>query len=237
MHTLGARLRKAREDDDYVETDLRVWTNKLKQLRSNAIGVLSTARIYEDSTKVFVGKICISMARPTLLSEERFGEFYGQICIENDGHVAVHSGLNGHSDAYVRGAMEYSIGKHQIRFHINQKSTSYMYFSILSATVPISESSENKCHMYGWATDDSLNFPLSDPQPQKGFKDFRRETTFELQLTLDCDNQEISYFNERTKKTHQMTVNTSLCPLPWQLEFYLFDPGDRVELLSSTQIS
>ena len=57
MHTLGARLRKAREDDDYVETDLRVWTNKLKQLRSNAIGVLSTARIYEDSTKVFVGNV------------------------------------------------------------------------------------------------------------------------------------------------------------------------------------
>ena len=178
------------------------------------------------------------MARPTLLSEERFGEFAGQICIENDGHVAVHSGLNGHSDAYVRGTMEYSIGKHQIRFHINKKTSVYeMAFSILSATVSLSESLEATYIRYGWTTFDHLRFPSSDSQPKKSFKDFRGETTFELQLTLDCDNQEISYFNERTKKTHQMTVNTSLCPLPWQLEFYLFEPGDRVELLSSTQIS
>jgi hypothetical protein len=172
-----------------------------------------------------------------LAQEERFGEFFGSICIRDNGLVALHSG-SVRSDAYVRGKGEYSEGKHRIKFIINKKTATYiMSFNIVSKLTPISRTSYLKPPItYGWPTDDGLNYPDKDRSHKKGFNDLQGETTFELQILLHCDNRKISYFNEKTKNTHEMNVNIDLCPFPWQLEFYLFDIGDRVQLVSSTQV-
>jgi hypothetical protein len=237
LHEFAERLRKAREDDDYVETDLRTWTTKLEKLKSDVNSFSSSACICEDSTKVFISRIYVAVTKENLAQEERFGEFCGNIRIEDNGRVALFSGFDG-CNAYVRGRGEYSNGKHQIRFIINKKTTEYiMSFNIVSKFAPVLRtSSGEKPIIYGWHTDDRLNNPNKDFQNKKNFKDLRGETSFELQILLDCDNHKISYFNERTKNTHQMNVNIDLCPFPWQLEFYLFDVGDRVQLISSAQV-
>ncbi len=237
LHKLAERLQKAREDEDYVETDLRTWTTKLEKLKSDVNGVSSSARICKDSTKVFISKIYVSATKENLAQEERFGEFFGNIRIEDNGCVALYNGSN-ISSAYVRGKNEYSKGKHQIQFIIHKRTASFvMSFNIVSKLTPVSRTSSLKPPItYGWHTDDGLNYPDKDRQIKKSFKDFQGETIFELQILLDCDNRKISYFNEKTKNTHEMNVNIDLCPFPWQLEFYLFDIGDRVQLVSSTQV-
>ena len=167
--------------------------------------------------------------------KEQFNEVSGNVRIEDDGRVAVYSGVD-RSGAYARGKAEYSQGKHQIQFVLIKRSASFvMSFNVVSKSIPISRISyTGKRIIYGWHTDDGVNNPDGNYQPKKTFRDFRDELQFEIQLTLDCDNRKISYFNQRTKNTHEMNVNTNICPLPWQLEFYLFDVGDRIELVSSS---
>lgn len=240
LHDLAQQLRQAREGDDYVETDLRTWTNKLEQLKCDMNTVSPLARVCEDTTKMLISRIYVSITEPTvtMTSEERFGEVYRDIRIEENGRLALHSGTET-CFAYVRGQKEYFKGKHQIRFIITKRTASItMSFNVAPTVLAISSSpSDEIYHVYGWETDDEIIIPASDYHTSKDFKDFRGETTLELQVTLDCDQRKISYFNERTKNTHQMNVNISVCPLPWQLEFCLYDLGDRVQLLSSTQVS
>ncbi len=237
LHELAERLRKAREYDDYVETDLRTWAVKLEKLKCDFTTISPSARICEDSTKDFISSIYVAVTKENLASEERFGEVYRSIHIEDNGRVALLSGPES-CIAYVRGKNEYSKGKHQIRFMMNKRTASFvMSFNIVPTILAISSSpSDGEYYAYGWETDDGLNIPDSDFGTEKNFQDLQGETSFELQILLDCDNRKISYFNERTKNTHEMDVNIDLCPFPWQLEFYLFDVGDRVELVSSTQL-
>lgn len=237
MYDLAERLRKARADDDYVETDLLTWTSKLKKLKRDIANISPSINICEDSTKVLIAKMYISSMRQNLPQEERFEEFFGNIRIEDNGRVASYSGL-GSSDAFVRGKGEYSKGKYQIRFIINKQTASYvMSFNIVSKSDPISKMSSNrKYSAYGWQTDDGVNKPDKNHEVNKNFEDLRGKTTLELELVIDCDNRKISYFNERTKQTRELNVNIDKCPFPWQVEFYLYDIGDRVQLLSSTQV-
>jgi len=238
LHDLAERLQKARENDDYVETDLRTWTTILEKLKCDVITVPPSIHVYEDSTKLLIGKLHVSSTKQNLIQEERFGEFVGDICIEDNGRVALYSGSYS-SNSYVRGKEEYSNGKHKIRVIINKKTATYaMSFSIVSKSTPISQTtSDTETHIaYGWYTDDDIHNPDSSYQVSKNFKDLQGETTFELELIIDCDNRKISYFNERTKNTHEMNVNIDICPFPWQLEFYLFYIGDRVQIVSSSQV-
>ncbi len=54
-----------------------------------------------------------------------------------------------------------------------------------------------------------------------------------ITLVFDCDNQMISYTNERTEYTHQINIDINKCPFPWQLHINLFGEDDRVRLLST----
>ncbi len=237
MHDLAIRLQKAREDDDYVETDLRTWTTKLEKLKDDIVTVSSSMSVYEDSMKVLIGQMYVSSIIPNFTQEERFGEFLGDIRIEDNGCEAIHNGSR-RCEAYVRGKWKYSKGKHKIQFAIYKKTTSYVIsFNIISKSTPISTaSSYEKRPVYGWNTTDSVNNPDKDHRVKKSFEDLQDETTFELEVTIDCDNRKISYFNKQTANTHEMNVNISKCPFPWQLEFQLYDIGDRIQLVSSSHV-
>ncbi|CAF3838322.1 unnamed protein product [Rotaria sordida] len=187
LHDLAERLRKARTDDDYVETDLEIWVTKLEKWKRYVTAVFHSINIHEDPTNVLIAKMYISSTVQQLDFEEQFGEISGDINIEDNGHVIKHG------------------------------SSKKEYFG------------------YGWQTDDYMNNPDSGCKTRQNSKDLQGETMLKLKLLIDCDNRKIGYFNEQTKNTHEMTVNISKCPFPWQLEFYLFDIDDRVEILSSSQ--
>jgi hypothetical protein len=231
LHDLAEGLQKARADDDYVETDLYTWTSILQKLRDDINIHSSSISIEEDQTEIVVGKLYIST--PTvqrLRQREGFGQTFGNIRIEDNGHLAVHHGPKS-GNAFVRGVGEYSSGEHYIRFLVKKNSTTYeSSFIIVSKFMSISEQ-DTEYKGYGWWSDDKICCAGVGMIVDGNFRDLKDQTTFEIELQLDCDNQKISYVNQRTKNRREMNVDMTKCPFPWQVEFYLFGSGDCIQLL------
>ncbi|CAF2949879.1 unnamed protein product [Rotaria sp. Silwood2] len=131
LYDLSERLRKARIDDDYVESDLCTWTTMLEKLRRDLTTIAPLINIYEDPTKILVTNICISETELHIKQNENFGESLGNIRIEENGCVAIHIGSR-KSDAFVRGICEYSLDKHKIRLFVKKNTTAcYCFFGII----------------------------------------------------------------------------------------------------------
>jgi hypothetical protein len=231
LHDLAERLQKARIDDDYVETDLRTWTTMLQKLKDDINRYSPSISIQEDRTQILVSKMYVSTTATQHSKQiERFGESTENIRIDNNGLLAIHCGPR-NASAYVRGIGEYSSGKHYVRFLFKKDSIRFAtWFGIVSKLEPISgeKSSYSRC---GWLSDDSVDRSGAKMAFEENFQDMRGQTTFEIELQLDCDNQKISYVNQRTKNRRGINVDISKCPFPWQVEFYLFEIGDCVKLL------
>jgi hypothetical protein len=198
----------------------------------NTVSPLIT--IHEDSTKL-IGKISVTKATQFIEQEERFGESSGDVRIEMNGHKIIHGGQK-RSEAFVRGTCEYSLGKHNIRFVVTRESTKYsMSFGIISKLklIPQSEGDMERS-TYGWKSNDEMMSSTAKMPVSKEFRDMRGQKTFEIELSLDCDNRKISYFNQKTKNRREMNVDITVCPFPWQLLFYLYDVGHCVQFVSST---
>lgn len=225
MKHLSQRLRKAREEDDYVEFDLQLWTNKLEKLKKELTATNSSITIREDSTLALIPNIHLSAVHQQLFFNESFLRSVGDIQIEENGQLAMH-GNQKRSDAFLCGKHEYTLGKHTIRFIINKKNADYITtFGIASMASQLS--------VYGWSSDDqTVGGGYSKSKAPYNQRDMKGETALQIELSIDCDNKKIAYFNERTKCTKEMNVDTDLCPFPWQLYFYLYDTGDRVRLLT-----
>jgi hypothetical protein len=119
---------------------------------------------------------------------------------------------------------------------VNKKNKEWViFFGIISklSTIPQSEYDMEKS-AYGWYSDDGkILHNTSLPAAGSNVRDLEGEIKYEIELLLDCDNQKISYFNQRTKNTREINVDIRICSFPWQLLFYLYDIGDQFRLLSS----
>jgi hypothetical protein len=231
LHNLAERLQKARVDDDYMETDLRTWTTMLQKLKDDINRYSPSISIREDRTQILVSKMYVSTTAMQHSRQcERFGKSTENIRIDNNGLLAIHCGPKNDS-AWVRGIGEYSSGKHNIRFLFEKTSTLYTtWFNVVSKLMPISDKMSSQ-KSYGWSSDDHILCPDIAKAIDKNFQDMIGQTTFEIELQVDCDNRKISYINQRTKNRREMNVNISKCPFPWQVQFYLFEVGDCVTLL------
>ncbi|CAF2557794.1 unnamed protein product [Rotaria sp. Silwood2] len=236
LYDLSERLRKARIDDDYVESDLCTWTTMLEKLKHDLITISPLINIYEDPTKILVAKMCISETELHIKQNEKFGESLGNIRIEENGCVAIHIGSR-RGDAFVRGICEYSLGKHNIRLLVKKKTTAYYcFFGIISKAKSIPQNeTDMKISTYGWRSDDKTIPLYADSRTSKDFLDMRCQTLFEIELLLDCDNRKIIYINQQTENAREMKVDVTICPFPWQLLFYLHAAEDCIQLISPSQ--
>jgi hypothetical protein len=222
---LSQRLRKACEEDDYVENDLRSWTMKLEDLKKDFTPTHSSITLYEDPKLPLIANINISPVKQQMLPKENFLHSTGDIHIEDNGQLAIHDNRQ-RSDAFLSGRNEYTQDKHKIRFIINKKDSNYITtFGITSM--------QSKLSVYGWSSDDqTVGGQYSQLRNLYNQSDMKGETTLQIEFTIDCDQRKISYLNERTGCTKEMNVDLHSCPFPWQLYFYLYDTGDRVRLLT-----
>ncbi|CAF3694381.1 unnamed protein product [Rotaria sp. Silwood1] len=238
LYNLAEELKKARIDDDFVETDLRKWTSMLKKIQHDVADVCPSTTISEDPTKPLVAKIFVSSTRQLHLEQnERFGISFGNVRIAEDGFLAYHL-KPGIGDAFVCGMKEYSSGKYEIRFLMNKKDSEYtMSFNIISKSTSVPKDQlDLEKSSYGWYSDDNICLCGADLSLYTVHHDMIGKTTFEIELLIDCDNRKISYFNEETKNRREMNVDIKKCPFPWQLLFYLYDVEDSVRLLSSKKL-
>ncbi|CAF1552976.1 unnamed protein product [Rotaria sp. Silwood1] len=231
LHELAERLGKARIDDDYVETDLQTWTNMLEKLKDDVNTFSSSIYMQENPKEILVAKMYISKTLQQPREREQFRESYGPILIENNGFMATHIGPK-NDTAYVRGLGEYSLGTHKIRFLFTKNSIHYITsFKVVSALMPINGASKASREGYGWSSMDEIERPGNQMIFNRNTLDMKGETSFEIELQLDCDNQKISYVNQRTKNQRELNVDITKCPFPWQVRFYLYEVGDCVRLL------
>ncbi len=232
LHGLAERLQKARIDDDYVETDLRTWATMLEKLKNDVTTPSSSIRIEKDPAQILVAKIFLVTPEQHSRQTERFRQSYGSVRIEENGRMARQCGSK-NGDTFVRGIGEYSSGRHNVRFLFQKSSIQWATsFYVVSKLKSISERIFSSSYQdYGWYSNDNT-VPSDVLLPiQKSLQDMMGQTTFEIELHVDCDNRKISYFNQRTKNQRELKVDITKCPFPWQLEFFLYEPGDSVRFL------
>jgi hypothetical protein len=152
--------------------------------------------------------------------------------IKDNGRLIVHDKLN--NPVEVRGKFEYSSGIHRFRLQIEKNPLgTWIFFGIISKSMPMTKNSYESSSSYGWA--DYNDFFLAGIR-QNNQTTGQFSHTLEndiISLVFDCDNQMISYTNERSQNTHQLKIDINKCPFPWQLHINLFGQDDQVRLLSA----
>jgi hypothetical protein len=224
LNQLSKRLRKARENDDYIETDLQTWTKKLKSLRQDGTAVNAPLLLHEDSKQALISTIYLAFAQQQSRPYDSLLHSVGDVLIEDNGQLAIH-GQRKRGDAHLFGKNEYSQGQYQVRFSIHKQDPQCLStFGIASI--------QSQSSIFGWNSNDQTvgtRYP-SDPQTSSR-RDLKGESILQIQMTIDCERRKLVYINERTRSVREIDVNLSSCPLPWRLYFYLFDTGDQVRLL------
>ncbi|CAF3905655.1 unnamed protein product [Rotaria sp. Silwood1] len=224
---LTEKLSEAHKADDYVETDLKEWMEKLDKLKVD-LNAFQTIDFSEDNNKnALVSKIFINDA-----STDMFHQTVGDIQIIEDGKVAVHLLTNGHAAVRCRG--EYSLGKHRFHFKIEGLNNPHSFScGIVSKNTPtdsIYMTSVNN-NMYGCGislvTQKYLNHNVLVCFTGQNHY-FQTNVTYEF--LVDCDEQIIRLTEGQSGNTRELKVNLTTCSLPWQVFIGLFSANDCVRL-------
>ncbi|CAF1083760.1 unnamed protein product [Adineta steineri] len=231
---LAKQLENARENHEYIENDLHRWKILLEQFKYDLTILSPSVVLNQDQDETLIKNISISKINEQIILTETLVSDSNHIQFDDNHHIAMHCGPY-RTPAYINGTQEYSSGQYKIRLFISKKTSEFILsFNIMSKLME--NSSESEILTYGWQSDDFI-IPSQYYSPNEQFSpDLKGKTKFHIEFLIDCDNTKISYFNEKTKRTRVINVDIEKCPLPWKLYFYLYDVGDSVRLLSSTQI-
>ena len=225
LEDLTQQLKTARNEDQFFENDLKDWINKLNHL-SNQLKIPSEVSLkYSNNDPPFLSTISIEH------SHERFEQSNGNIHIVENGLKIVHNDTNTY--ASVRGFNDYHQGEHHLRFHIENLTKNWIFFGIGSKSGVIPDYPSIGKTVYGWS---GLNNVWRDGIRSTNFdgyiSDF--ENNDQIHLILNCNEQMICLFNERTNIRYELNVNIHSCPFPWKLIVGLFhSPGESLRLISS----
>ncbi|CAF1531230.1 unnamed protein product [Rotaria sp. Silwood1] len=227
LGNLTQKLTKARDDDDFVETDLKDWTDKLNKIKNDWTAP-QTINIQQDANEVsFIRKITIND-----WSDDCLEQSAGDIRIEENGLVIVHGPSQGH--AAVRGRCQYSSGQHRFRFKIETLGASkWVFFGIKPKDAPMIPDSANTNTAYGWAGGNAVLLNGAVQSNYNGYtSDMEMNDIFEL--IVDCDEKKLRLINERTRSTYELNVDVTKCSFPWQLNIGLYYSNDRVRMIDQT---
>ena len=145
LKQLTQELTAARSEDNFIEIDLKEWTESLENLTKDLRTPSSINVQQETSNTPFIQKILVSTKQ-----KEFFERATAKMNIDENGQV-ICSQSQGDSTARSHG--EYSSGQHNFRFKIEQKHASnLMYFGIVSKNTPLQERSYSTPTNFGWTT-------------------------------------------------------------------------------------
>jgi hypothetical protein len=109
LQQLSEQLKRGREHDDFIETDLQDWKKTLENLKTNLISP-STISINRDDNVSLVHNISITSFVKTSEEFERLSD--NGVRIEERGQVIIHDALDDYTE--IRGKNEYVSGSHKI---------------------------------------------------------------------------------------------------------------------------
>ncbi|CAF3574906.1 unnamed protein product [Rotaria sp. Silwood1] len=221
LNNLSDELRQAHDDNDFIEIDLQKWTKKLEELKKELYN-LTTVTIEEDSTPL-VFKILIDCHN----SSDVFQRVCGIAQIKENGCLIVKDGVDDHRE--IRGKKEYISGQHILRFQIERLfGNLWIFFGIISKFESMQLYSHNSPSSYGWTTNNQI-YVGGQCRCEQTSNAIENDT---VTLSIDCDQRRIMLKNERTNCVMQLSIDTTLCPFPWQFHLNLYDSLTRVRILS-----
>lgn len=228
LESLGQELTKFRHDDDFIETDLKKWTDTLNILKTE-ITTTPTVQIQLDhDTTSFISKLVIY----TLDSSDVFDRTAGNIIIQENGEVVVKN--QDQQCASVRCKNSYNTGQHRFRFKIEHSNASvWNFFGIMHKDAPIQAQIFNAATAYGWTANGYILRNGTAHLKWNGYVG-GVQTNDVIELQIDCEHRTIRWTNERTKHTHTIDVDLDACNFPWQLNLCLLYSKDRIRILKNS---
>jgi hypothetical protein len=223
---LTNELNKARNEDDYVETDLKAWKEKLDELQTNLTAAEIINFNHDNNETSLIPKIFINDA-----STDSFSQTKGNIQISEDGKVVIHGVPDEIAEARCRG--EYSLGQHRFHFQIGTLSSQYGFScGIVSKTTPVGSifnpPSFRNMHVYsydGSGTYNPLNHNVVFFFSAQSYP-FQSNNTYEL--LLDCNRKMMCLKNEQSGFTAECNIDVTKCPFPWQFFITLLHANESV---------
>ncbi len=219
LEILSNELREGRQENDFSEIDLQRWIHKLEELRKEILNP-ATIAIQEDSTSL-VNNIHITR-QDTL---DVFERVFDNAEIKENGRLVVNVS---NACTEIRGKSGYSTGRHTLRFRVEHLvGNPWIFFGIISKSELMQANSYSSSSNNGWATG---NQTYVNGQ-------YTSEQTIEITqndvvvLLIDCDQRKIELKNERTTCTCQMSIDTKVCPFPWQFHLNLYAQNTCVRIL------
>jgi hypothetical protein len=229
LERLTEQLRKARNDDQFFETDLKEWTKKLDALKKDLVTPQTINIRYDNNITSFISKILID--KITDVSDECFEQALGNIQITNNGTIITHNQTD--SYASVRGQRDYSSGEYRLRFLIeNLSGNKWVFFGVVSKSAPTSPTSSIGKTAYGFSGENNVWHDGVNTNKLNGYtSDF--ETNDIIELFISCDQRKIRLTNERRRGINTLDVDIAKCSFPWKLSVGLvYSPGECIRILS-----
>ncbi|CAF1378073.1 unnamed protein product [Rotaria sordida] len=238
FNQITKQLENARQNHEYFEKDLYRWKIILEQFKYDLTILSPSIIFYEDHNQTLINNIFILKMDQQSTLDETLISFSDEIHFDDNHHIAMHCGPY-RNPAYISGKQEYSSGRYQIRLFISKRTNEFILsFNIISKLMQLSSNLFDSQYLtYGWQSDDCIHPSQYCLSNEKICLDLKGKTKFHITFLIDCNKHKISYLNEKTKQIREINVDIEKCPLPWKLFFYLYDIGDSVRLLSSSQIS
>ncbi|CAF2050997.1 unnamed protein product [Rotaria magnacalcarata] len=218
--------------------NLEEWRTQLSELRNNIDSAISCNLIKDKRSPIYIIKIEADNAVNQILKkqlsykvDDRFCLIRGPVQLDCN---AMRSIYVGDDDGYgrIRGQQKYSQSRSMIRFKIEKtRSPQALFFGITTSNANLDQRLWSDPATIGWCGDNSIWVHGYHDNIKSQSVDDRFQFGDILQLTLNCDRNQIELYNERTDKTHIQCVDLKETPFPWHFLVGLFSNGDCVTIV------
>ncbi|CAF4057960.1 unnamed protein product, partial [Rotaria sp. Silwood1] len=246
---LTQEIRDCRESYDYTEVDIKKWIDQLKEFRQ-IIERPSIIKIdYDNNITSAVKLIKVTGPQHSLLSftqeerlnennnctneqmiaspSEKFSESFGDIELSTDGLSGrcLSSRWDG---SCISGMGRYSSKIHYIRFRIENKTSNYWFFGIITASQQLTSSISAVQSACGWW---DLGYIVVNGKTKDGNRTKTMNSGDEVTLILDCDNRLIQLQHHGRNALVGIQIDLEQCPFPWKLVIRLDSEHDCVKIV------
>lgn len=232
---LKQALTHARGEDDYVETDLKEWLDKLEKLKVD----LNATQTIDFNEKPVDGNTLIQKIFIPNVSHDLFMQTEGDVAIIEDGKVALHGPTQQY--AFARGRVGYSSGQQSVRFKLEQGSVAVLFgivskktaSQLLSLRLNYPIGYGQQAGMFGNYTSVNNNgivcFALNDHYHTCNWQNVS------IELQIDCDQREVRGKTDVAGSNQVQNVDLATCPFPWQFFIGFLNAGDRIRFCSNEE--
>lgn len=230
IRNLGISLKKARTQDDFLEYHINEWKQSIEKVQQEIAQSRKHIQLLENKQNALIHCLEVSnvdQSKSTVIN--RFSGHAGGLKTRDDSLYALNS-IRG--SGYIWTEPDYIYGVHRIRFRMKKASQSFITsFNIISgSSLKDTNVADIGQSLYGWSSADRFHPSDASVNPPK-ITDLEGRNLLNIELTIDCEEREIRYFNEDSMITRSAKVNLTKCPFPWKIIFYVYDKNDSVELL------